>query len=416
MAFNTGISSAVAQYVYTQSNGAVTQPIGGSYLQAYCEFLGVTQPLYNSWLIALCNHFSITEPLNGSYTIALANYYGITYPTGGTWWMALAEAPYVPPFAPFIWNLDTELWEAETREWEWTIPQAPVADFTSDTTTPYSGIPVQFTDTSLYLPTSWLWTFQGGTPLTSTEQNPVVTFTSPGNHTVSLEATNAEGSNTKTIVDYIQVPAVVADFTSDATVVFENTSVIFEDTSIGGPTSWNWTFAGGIPSTSTLQNPTVVYDTPGNYNVTLESSNIGSTDTVVKANYITVNVVPVVADFSGTPTSPIEGDNVVFTDLSTGTPDTWDWTLTGATPDVSTDQNPTVVYNTAGTYSVSLTASKTGATGTEIKVDYITVFTPGVVEPITEFATGLYYQSISNPLSRVEFSNGLLAQKIQTTI
>jgi hypothetical protein len=117
MAFNTGISSAVAQYVYTQSNGVVTEPIGGSYLQAYCEFLGVTQPLYNSWLIALCDHYSITAPLNGSWTIALANYYGITYPTGGTWWMALAEAAYVPPFPPFKWNLDTLKYNNETRKW-----------------------------------------------------------------------------------------------------------------------------------------------------------------------------------------------------------------------------------------------------------------------------------------------------------
>ena len=74
MAFNTGISDAVAQYVYTQSNGAVTEPIGGSYLQAYCEYLGATTLIGNSWLITLCNHFGITQPLNGSWTIALCNY------------------------------------------------------------------------------------------------------------------------------------------------------------------------------------------------------------------------------------------------------------------------------------------------------------------------------------------------------
>jgi hypothetical protein len=118
MAFDTGISSAVAQYVYTQSNGAVTQPVNGSYLQAYCEFLGVTQPLNSSWLIALCDHFSITAPLNGSWTIALANYYNITYPTGGTWWMALAGAAI--PLPAFVWNLDTLVWESEARTWSLT--------------------------------------------------------------------------------------------------------------------------------------------------------------------------------------------------------------------------------------------------------------------------------------------------------
>tara|TARA_R110000822_G_scaffold300062_1_gene423335 strand:+ start:159 stop:1163 length:1005 start_codon:yes stop_codon:yes gene_type:complete len=334
MAFDTGISTAIQQYVYTQSNGAVTQPVNISYIQAYCEFLGVTQPVNASWLIALCNHFGITEPLNGSYTIALANYYGITTPAPyDTWWMALAFQAYVPPFAPFIWNLDTELWEAETRVWEWTIPQVPVADFTSDAVTVFVGSQVQFTDTSLYLPTSWAWTFTGAVVETSTQQNPLVTYDTVGSFQVVLEATNAEGSNTKTV-----------------------------------------------------------------------------------PNYMTVNVVPVVADFSADQTSPIEGGTVAFTDLSTGTPTEWDWTLTGATPSASPDQNPSVVYSTAGTYSVSLTASKTGSTDTITKVDYITVYPPSVVEPITEFATGLYYQSISNPLSRVEFSNTLYAQKIQTTI
>ena len=118
MAFDTGISSAVAQYVYTQSQGAVIEPIGGSYIQAFCEYLGITEPLYNSWLIALCNHFGITQPLNGSWTIALANYYSITYPTGGTWWMALANAPYLPPTpTDLIWNLVATEWQLETSTW-----------------------------------------------------------------------------------------------------------------------------------------------------------------------------------------------------------------------------------------------------------------------------------------------------------
>ena len=205
MAFDTGISSAVAQYVYTQSNGAVTEPIGGSYLQAYCEFLGVTEPLNASWLIALCNHFSITEPLNGSWTIALSNYYGIVYPTGGTWWMALANAPYINPTPPFIWGLDTLTFGLETRVWNIGTPVAPTADFTSNTTSIFEGDQVQFTDTSTGLPTSWNWSFAGGTPLTSTDQNPLIQYDTAGLYSVSLEAINGAGSNTKTVPDYLTV-------------------------------------------------------------------------------------------------------------------------------------------------------------------------------------------------------------------
>jgi hypothetical protein len=113
MAFDTGISSAVAQFVYTQSDGNVTEPIGGSYIQALCVYFGVTQPINNSWLIALCDYYGITEPLNGSWTIALANYFNITYPTGGTWWMALSDA--VSP--DLIWNLVLTQWQNETKPW-----------------------------------------------------------------------------------------------------------------------------------------------------------------------------------------------------------------------------------------------------------------------------------------------------------
>jgi len=119
MAFDTGISNAVQQYVYTQSGGDVTDAVNESWIQAYCEYLGATTLIGNSWLITLCNHFGITEPLNGSWTIALANYYGITTPYPyGTWWMALSQASQ--PLPSFVWNLDTIVWEAETRTWSLT--------------------------------------------------------------------------------------------------------------------------------------------------------------------------------------------------------------------------------------------------------------------------------------------------------
>lgn len=118
MAFDTDISSAVQQFVFTQSGGVVTQPVNGSYIQAYCEYLGIVAPVNDSWLQALCIYEGITEPLNGSWTIALANYYGLNYPTGGTWWMALAGAQGVQPPADLIWNEVLTQWQLETTEWK----------------------------------------------------------------------------------------------------------------------------------------------------------------------------------------------------------------------------------------------------------------------------------------------------------
>ena len=85
------------------------------------------------------------------------------------------------------------------------VPQVPVADFTANTTTVLVGNSVSFTDQSTNSPSSWSWTFNGGTPSTSTAQNPTVTYNTVGTYSVSLTATNTEGSDTKTQTGYIEV-------------------------------------------------------------------------------------------------------------------------------------------------------------------------------------------------------------------
>jgi|TARA_B110000908_G_scaffold97723_1_gene115373 PKD repeat protein len=210
--------------------------------------------------------------------------------------------------------------------------------------------------------------------------------------------------------------APTANFTSTTVTIIEGDSVQFTDTSLGAPTSWAWTFTGAVQESYTTQNPLVTYNTVGSFAVALEVTNTEGSNLKEVLNYMLVNVLPIVADFSGTSLTPIEGDDVIFTDLSTGTPTQWSWSFAGGNPLTSALQNPTVEYTTAGTYTVALTASKTGSTDTETKVDYINVVEPSSVEPITEFATGLYYQNVSNPLSRVDFSNTLIAQKIETTV
>jgi len=105
-------------YVDNQTSGAVTEPLNGSWIAAYCNYLGITEPS-GTWIQALCEYFGITQPLYGSWTIALANYYGITQPENGTWWYAIAYAS-VTPTVPFTWVGDTNNWEAETRNWETT--------------------------------------------------------------------------------------------------------------------------------------------------------------------------------------------------------------------------------------------------------------------------------------------------------
>lgn len=70
----------------------------------------------------------------------------------------------------------------------------PVSNFSASAVFVCVGDPVQFTDLSQNNPTSWKWTFQGGSPTTSTQQNPVASYKFPGKYDVILKASNEYGS------------------------------------------------------------------------------------------------------------------------------------------------------------------------------------------------------------------------------
>jgi PKD repeat protein len=261
---------------------------------------------------------------------------------------------------------------------------APVAEFTANVTTIPIGGSVNFTDQSTNNPTQWSWQFTGGTPATSTAQNPTgVTYGAAGTYQVSLTATNAFGSDTETKTAYINVVtgsiAPLADFIANVTTIPEGGSVNFTDISSNLPTGWDWTFTGGTPATSTQQNPTgIVYNTAGTYDVSLIATNSAGTDTETKAAYINVvtgGIAPT-ADFVGSPTTIPVGGSVNFSDLSQNFPTSWNWTFTGGTPATSSTQNPTgISYSAAGTYTVTLTASNAFGTDSETKTAYINVTT-----------------------------------------
>lgn len=79
-----------------------------------------------------------------------------------------------------------------------------------------------------------------------------------------------------------------ADFNADKYEICVGSSIEFEDLSFNNVSGWSWTFPGGTPSTSTNQNPTVVYNSPGNYDVTLEVTDGSGTVTATKTAYILV--------------------------------------------------------------------------------------------------------------------------------
>lgn len=82
---------------------------------------------------------------------------------------------------------------------------APVSNFTCDHKTGDIPLSVRFIDLSVNMPTGWEWTFEGGDPSTSMEQNPVVVYNTVGAYQVTLTTTNNAGNNTLTKSEYITV-------------------------------------------------------------------------------------------------------------------------------------------------------------------------------------------------------------------
>ena len=116
------------------------------------------------------------------------------------------------------------------------------------------------------------------------------TFTKQGYYPESVQVTVADGQRVDLEI-YLQPNLnLSADFTASATDVSLGQSISFTDTSEGMVSSWEWTFEGATPSTSTEQNPTgIVYNTPGDYDVTLTITGpTGNTHSVTKENYIHV--------------------------------------------------------------------------------------------------------------------------------
>ena len=102
------------------------------------------------------------------------------------------------------------------------VTTRPTVSFSSDVTTQTTGQPINFANSSTNA-TSYVWTFAGGTPATSTAVHPVVTYAAPGTYSVKLRAQNAVGRDSLTRVGYITVVA--------APPVGSNTALLFDGVS-----------------------------------------------------------------------------------------------------------------------------------------------------------------------------------------
>ncbi len=386
-------------------------------------------------------------------------------------------------------------------------PPTLAANFTADETIICLDGEVHFSDASIANPTSWEWSFPGGLPNSFTGQNPpVVTYAYPGSYDVSLTVSDGTDTHTETKADFITVKDLIAGFTSDVTSVIVGSPVNFSDDSNCGPTTWEWSFPGGTPSSYTGENPPAIYyNAEGSYDVSISVTNgVGGMDTETIEDYITVmppvfnmenttvttcmgtffdsggasgdyennedltmtflpastgamisveftdfdvednsscnydklsiydgddangtllgefcgtslpgtftatntagaltfvftsdysvtksgweaNVtceggteLPPIANFSASTTTPVVNDEVTLNDLSSNNPTSWNWEITPSTfafvnGTSQTSQNPELTFTNTGAYTVSLTATNSFGSDTETKANYFDV-------------------------------------------
>jgi PKD repeat protein len=105
------------------------------------------------------------------------------------------------------------------------VPVEPVASFQPTTSNTCIGNPITFTDFSSNIPTTWAWTFGDGT--TSSQQNPLHTYTTTGTFTVQLTVMNSAGTNsTSQTITVNANPTVTLTSNAASNIVCDNQGLV----------------------------------------------------------------------------------------------------------------------------------------------------------------------------------------------
>jgi hypothetical protein len=225
------------------------------------------------------------------------------------------------------------------------IAQPPTPAFTANNQTVCQGATVNFTDLSTANITAWNWSFPGGTPATSIAQNPTVTYSTPGVYAVTLQVTNAQGTESVTTSDYITVttiPTVAINASSTTICNGQSTNLV-----ASGASSYTWDNGlGSGPSKTVTPAQTTTYVVTG-------SNGPGCTNT--QSVTITVTPGPTV-NATATNTTICSGTAV---NISASGADSYTWSN-----GLGSGQNHNVSPTQTTTYTVTGTTNGCAGTGT----------------------------------------------------
>ena len=276
-----------------------------------------------------------------------------------------------------------------------TIP--PLPNFSVNIIEGTFPLAVQFSDNSSYTE-SVKWNFGDGD--SSTERNPVHTYSEAGLYSVSLIATGNGTSVTKTVDDFINVTAPpVPDFITNVTEGTFPLTVQFTDNSRYAE-SVIWDFGDG--DSSFQRNPVHTFTASGLYTFSLTATGNNTSVTKIADDFINVTVPPV-PDFSANITEGLYPLSVQFTDNSSYA-ESLEWDFGDG--NTSTDLSPLHTYSEAGLYTVSLTATGNRTSVTRTAESYINVILPPIPDFGANVTTGPY------PLTVQFMDNSIYAESV----
>ncbi len=268
---------------------------------------------------------------------------------------------------------------------------APTAGFELSSTNLCAPASISYNNTSSENGDSWLWTFEGGNPSSSTLENPNVTYDSSGHYAVTLIVTNAAGADTLHYDNYVMVDLGLptADFTS----LGDSLLITFVNGSTNA-SSYTWDLDNGFFLEEV--NPVHEFDFPGYFDIEMVAYNNCGTDTILQELIVMPNSIIPQSAFTS---DVIEGCvplTVQFSELATANTTSWFWQFQNGTPESSSEQNPIVVFNEPGDFFASLKAINAAGEDNKYINDYIIV--SDTVPPVLNF-TG----TVNN--MQVEFNN-----------
>ncbi len=205
-----------------------------------------------------------------------------------------------------------------------------------------------------------------------------------------------EGFNSGTVgnnlyLDNINITGVTApisaEFMGNPLAICPGSTISFTDQSIGTISSRAWSFPGGTPSSSSFLNPTITYNTPGTYNVSLSVTGATGNDLETKSNYITVYAKPTVS-IAGNANLCLGSSTLLTANASAGSGSisSYQWYRNG----VPTGSNSSTLSATlAGTYTVLVTNSNScSTTSAAITVTSIALPTVALAGASASFCQG----------------------------